>query len=389
VKRRLMRGQRLRDVASDAAQERDADPGDPGGVRPSRRDFIVGGAAAMMATGLAACGSDSSGGGSGSSGGGGGGGGGASVKGKKVGFSVPDYDQLRWKNGDQRFFVQEAKRLGMEPIVAVADDSVDTQASQVRNMLTQGIDALVLTPVDQVASAGAVRPAIAAKIPVISYNFLVQGVDVVAFVGRDDESVGVDLAKAAVAAKPQGNYVLCFGDQGTSVARDKAKGNLKVLDPLVKSGDIKIVAQQFIKGWSPSLARQVVTQALTAHNNDIAAVVCSNDGCAYGAIQALQGAGLAGKTYVTGEDAEWAALAKVKQGTLGVTSFTPFNELGIKAAQAIGTVLGGGKIDTGHFKSNPNKVPWIQVAAVNVDKHNLDAFAQKYPWWTNKTFTGL
>jgi D-xylose transport system substrate-binding protein len=306
-----------------------------------------------------------------------------------VGFSVPDYDQLRWKNGDQRFFEQEARRLGLRPVVAVANDSVGTQASQVRNMLTQGIDALVLTPVDQVASAGAVHPAIAAKIPVISYNFLVQGVDVAAFVGRDDESVGVDLARAAVKAKPKGNYVLCFGDQGTSVARDKAKGNLKVLEPFVKRGDIKIVAQQFIKGWSPSLARQVVTQALTAHDNDIAAVVCSNDGCAYGAIQALQGAGLAGKTFVTGEDAEWAALAKVKKGTLDVTSFTPFNELGIKAAQAAATVLGGKKIETDDFKFNPSKIPWIKVEAFNVDQSNLQQFAEKYPWWTNKTFTGL
>jgi D-xylose transport system substrate-binding protein len=359
----------------------------------SRRGFLAGGAAAAMAAALAACGSSSSA----SSGGGGAttssssaaGGGGGSVAGKKVGFSVPDYDQLRWKNGDQRFFEQEATRLGMVPIVAVADDSVDTQASQVRNMLTQGIDALVLTPVDQVASAGAVSPAIAQKIPVISYNFLVQGVDVAAFVGRDDESVGVDLAQAAVKAKPKGNYILCFGDQATSVARDKAKGNLAVLEPYVKRGDIKIVAQQFIKGWSPSLARQVVTQALTAHNNDIAAVVCSNDGCAYGAIQALQGAGLAGKTYVTGEDAEWSALAQVNKGTLGVTSFTPFSELGIKAAQAAATVLSGKKVNTGVFKSNPNKIPWIKVAALNVDKSNLHQFAVEYPWWTNKTFTGL
>lgn len=349
----------------------------------SRRAFLAGGAAALAA-GLAACGSSASAGSGGGSSGGGG-----SAKGKKVGFSLPDYDQLRWKNGDQQFFVQEATRLGMVPVVAVANDSVATQASQVRNMLTQGVSAIVLTPVDQVASAGAIQPAIAQKIPVISYNFLVQGVKVDAFVGRDDESVGVALAQAAVHAQPKGNYVLCFGDQGTSVARDKAKGNLKVLDPYVKSGDIKIVAQQFIKGWSPSLARQVVTQALTGHNNQIAAVVCSNDGMAYGAIQALQAAGLAGKTYVTGEDAEWSALAQVNKGTLGVTNFTPFNELGIKAAQAAATVLSGKTISTGYYKSNPNKVPWIRVPAMNVDKSNLQQFAKEYPWWTNSTFTGL
>jgi D-xylose transport system substrate-binding protein len=346
--------------------------------RWSRRSFLAGGAA-TVAMGLTACASygaadvTSSG----------------SARGKKVGFSLPDYDQLRWKNGDQWFFEQEARRLGMIPIAAAASDSVATQVTQVREMLVEGIDALVLTPVDQVASAGAARVALAAKIPVISYNFLVQGVAVDAFVGRDDESVGVDLARAAVQVKPRGNYVLCFGDQATSVARDKGKGNLKVLQPLVARGDIKIVSQQFVPGWSPSLAHQIVTQALTAHNNDIAAVVCGNDGMAYGAIQALQDVGLAHSTFVAGEDAEWAALAQVHEGTLDVTSFTPFNELGIQAARAAATLLSGNKVSTGHFKYNPNKTPWVKVAAFNVDQGNLVKFAREYPWWTNTTFTGM
>ncbi len=304
--------------------------------------------------------------------------------GKKVGFLVPDYDQLRWKNGDQRFFEEEAKRLGLIAFAQSSNGSESTQANQVDNLLTQGVDVLVITPVNVDAAAGLVAKAKAQNVPVIAYNFLIDNADIAGFVGRENVQVGIDLAKASLAAKPKGNYALYFGDEGTSVAREKAKGNLDTLKPYVDKGDIKIVAQQFVRQWSTDLGRSLMENALTKSNNNIAAVVASNDGIAYGVIQALESQGLAGKVYVTGEDAEYQALQLIRDGKLGVTSFTPFNDMGIQAARAA-ALLAAGKPFPGTKKINNKQgdVPFLPVAAFNVDKSNLKDFAHKYPWWAN------
>lgn len=138
----------------------------------------------------------------------------------KVGLILTSYDQIRWQNGDQPCFEAEAKKLGMEYSTVASQMSETVQASQVENMLTQGIDVLVLRPVNAGAALGLVRKASQAGVPVINYNFLIDKADVVCFLGRDATEMGEKIAKAAVEAHPKGNYVIAAGEESTSVARD-------------------------------------------------------------------------------------------------------------------------------------------------------------------------
>ena len=96
----------------------------------------------------------------------------AQAEGKKlkVGLVMPNYDQLRWRNADQAFFEKEAAKLGIEVLAQSSNANEALQASQVENMLTQGIDVLVLTPVNANAANGLVRKAKAANVPVINYR---------------------------------------------------------------------------------------------------------------------------------------------------------------------------------------------------------------------------
>ncbi|MCW2953829.1 MAG: xylF [Conexibacter sp.] len=342
----------------------------------SRRRFLRG--AGLLVAGsstvglLAACGSGASGG----SGGGGG---------KTVALLLPRYTQKRWQVGDQAAFEAEAAKLGLHVIVQVANDDETLQASQADNVLTQGIDVLVLASVNADTSKTIVQKAKAQGVPVVSYNFLVSGADIDVAVGRDDVAVGRDLGRAALAAAPKGNYVLVFGDQATSVARDKAKGQMQVLKPAIDRGDIKIVSERFTKDWAPDLAQKQVEDALTVTHNQIAAVVTSYDGMAYGAIQALGAQGLAGKAFVSGEDGELEALRDIKRGALTVTSFTPFNEMGRAAAQAA-AALAAGRTPTasGRIDNGKKTVPFVAVKAFNVSKHNLDQFVAANPWWVKR-----
>jgi D-xylose transport system substrate-binding protein len=306
----------------------------------------------------------------------------ASAKGKKVAFLLPSASQKRWQGADGPSFEAEAKKLGMTVIVQNANDDPQQQASQLDNVLTQGIDLLVLASVNIDTAESMVQKAEAANVPVIAYNYAVDNVPLKAIVARDGVQVGRDLATAALAKAPKGNYVLTFGDQGTSIAREKARGMMEVLKPKIDSGDIKIVAERYNKDWSPELAKQQVENALTANNNKVVAVIASNDGMAYGVIESLRAQGLNGKVFVSGEDAEVDALKAIKKGDLTASSWTPFDVLGRTAAQMAATVLSGKQIETKTTLNNKKAdIPWVQVKAFNVTRDNLDKFVGDNPWW--------
>ena len=140
-------------------------------------------------------------------------------------------------------------------------------------------------------------------------------------------------AQGVVAAKPKGNYYLLGGAQTDNNAKLLREGQMKVLQPLVDKGDIKIVGKQWVKDWSASEAMSIVENALTANNNKIDAIVASNDGTAGGAIQALTAQKLAGKVPVSGQDADIAAVKRVIAGTQTMTVYKPLKLIASEAAK--------------------------------------------------------
>ena len=344
------------------------------GWSSTRRGFLAAGAGVAATALLAACGGTSS----------------SGQARKKVAFILPSYTQARWQNADQKYFQLEAAKHNLDVVIQVSNDDEVLQANQVDNVLSQNIDVLVLTAVNVDTAKAMVRKAKTAKVPTIAYNYIISDVPLAAVVSRDAKAVGRDLTKAVVTAAPKGNYVLVFGDQGTSVAQLKGAGCLEVIQPLVNSGDIKIVSQQWNRSWAPDLAQKQVENALTANRNNIQAVLPMNDGMAYGAIQALKGQGLGGKVPVTGEDAEVQALKLINEGSMLASSFTPFNEMGIAAAKAAAQVANGQKVTTDKTVNNGSAdIPWVQINAFNVTKDNLLKFLNDYPWWATKAQVGV
>lgn len=347
------------------------DPVDGSGLRWSRRGLMkrAGAFAALSAFAplLAACGAD---------------GGDGDADGKKVALLLPSNAQKRWAAGDQAFFVAQAKEEGFDVVVQNANDDPSLQTSQLDNVLTQGVSLVVLSAVNADTATAMARRAAAQDVPVISYNYVVPGVPVVATITRDAVDVGRQMARAAVEAQPKGNYVLAFGDQGTNVAVEKAKGQMEVLQPLIDAGDIKVVSERYNKDWSADLTQKQVENALTANRNDVVAVLPSADVMSYGAIEALRAQGLAGKVFVCGEDAEVDALRAIKQGTMDVTNFTPFDKMGTEAAKLAGKVLRGETIESDRtVDEGGEKRPWVVVDAYNVTRDNLDEFVRDNPWW--------
>lgn len=255
----------------------------------------------------------------------------------KIGFSIEATYGERWQT-DLDEFQSRAQQLGAQTITRSADGNDDLQFKQVKELLDSGIDALVLLPHDSVKAIRIVEEAHARHVPVISYDRLIPSPQVDLYIGFDLYSVGVLQAQCLTDRAPKGNYILLGGsplDPNSKVVR---AGQMKVLQPLIDSGEVKILADIWVPEWSPAQAYVLVTQALHNLKAPLTAILASNDGIAGGAIQALEDNNQSGKVLVTGQDADLAAVVRLFDGTQLMTVYKPLAGEARTAAEAAVTL---------------------------------------------------
>lgn len=252
----------------------------------------------------------------------------------KVGVSFATLQEEKWER-DRANMEAKAKELGMELIVQSANGDEELQNSQCENLITQGVDALIVIAQDSSAASSIVETAHEAGVPVVAHDRLIANCDLDFYVTFDCYFVGVLQAQYAVEHAPKGNYFLVSGSPTDNNAHLMRAGQMSVLQPYIDKGDIKIVVDQWCEGWNPEDALKYVEDGLSANNNDVVCVLTSNDGTAGGAIQALAEQGLAGDVVVTGLDAELAACQRVVEGIQSMTIYRRFalcDETAVEAA---------------------------------------------------------
>jgi D-xylose transport system substrate-binding protein len=290
----------------------------------------------------------------------------------KIGFSIDDLRLERWAR-DRDYFTAAADKLGAKVYVQSADASEQRQIAQIENLISRGVDVLVIVPYNATVLNNAIREAKKAKIKVLSYDRLILNADVDAYISFDNKAVGELQAQSLVALKPKGNYYLLGGAPTDNNAKILREGQLKVLQPLADKGDIKIVGKQWVKDWSASEAMSIVENALTANGNKIDAVVASNDATAGGAIQALAAQKLSGKVVVSGQDADLAAVRRVIAGTQSMTVYKPLREIASSAATlAVQLVRGQKPAYNAQLDNGFKKVDSLLLKPILLNKSNVD-----------------
>lgn len=289
----------------------------------------------------------------------------------KIGFSMDTLKEERWQR-DRDLFVAHSKERGVEAIVQTANGDDAIQLSQVENLLTQGIDALVVVPHNAEAAAAIVEKAHEAGIKVISYDRLIRNADVDLYVSVDPVAVGRLQAQAITQRVPKGKYVLIEGADTDNNAYLLKKGQMEILKPLIDKGDIKVVFDQWTKEWKPEEAMRNMENALTANKNKIDAVIAANDGTAGGVIQALAAQGLDGKIPVSGQDAELAACQRVVEGKQTMTIYKPLKALAEGAADAAIAFAKGQPVKADQTMNNGKvEVPSVLLAPLSADKETM------------------
>ncbi|GGA61089.1 D-xylose ABC transporter substrate-binding protein [Pelagibacterium lentulum] len=256
-----------------------------------------------------------------------------------VGVSWSNFQEERWQT-DEAAIRSALEAAGARYISADAQSSPSKQLTDVESLIAQGADALIVLAQDSDAIGPAIAAAVAEGIPVVGYDRLIENPDAF-YLTFDNKGVGRLQAQAVYAVQPTGNYVFIKGSSTDPNADFLHEGQLEVLQNAIDAGDIVNVGEAYTDGWLPENAQRNMEQFLTANDNNVDAVVASNDGTAGGVVAALAAQGLAGSVPVSGQDGDHAALNRVALGTQTVSVWKDARELGAKAAE-IALLLAGG-----------------------------------------------
>lgn len=260
---------------------------------------------------------------------------------------------------------QAASELGVKLVTANGRNSVSDQMSDIENLISRGVDALLINPTDGQAIVPAVKEANKAGIPVLAIDRAIKGGEVAIYIASNNVTGG-KMAAHYVAARLalQGNVVMLEGIPGTSAARERGRGFTAVMNGLEK---IQIVASQ-PAGFAQNEGYTVMQNILTAHE-DIDAVFAQNDLMALGALQAIGSAGRLDEMFVVGFDAIDPAIQAIEEGRLAATIMQQpslMGALGVK--KAVKYLEGNIEVEQGETKFIPVPLKFITKANLQLAK---------------------
>lgn len=260
-----------------------------------------------------------------------------------VGVSWSNFQEERWKT-DEGAIKAALEAAGATYVSADAQSSSAKQLSDVEALIAQGVDALIILAQDSQAIGPAIQAAANEGIPVVGYDRLIED-DRAFYLTFDNVEVGRMQAREVLKQAPEGNYVMIKGSPTDPNADFLRGGQQEVLQEAIDGGKIKIVGEAYTDAWLPANAQRNMEQILTANNNNVDAVVASNDGTAGGVVAALTAQGMEGIP-VSGQDGDHAALNRVAKGTQTVSVWKDARELGKAAGEIAVALAKGGTMDS-------------------------------------------
>ncbi|MEQ8199634.1 MAG: substrate-binding domain-containing protein, partial [Clostridiaceae bacterium] len=284
-----------------------------------------------------------------------------------VGISLPTQRESRWIR-DKETMENYAKEKGIDVKIQNADTDEVKQASQVDSLISQGIDVLILAPVNSETASSMVEKAHNAGIKVIDYDRYIKSGDADLFVSFNNTVVGELQGRYLTRHVPRGNYIIMSGDPKDRNSKLYKDGAMEFIQPLADKGDIKIVTDKAVENWDPKNAYKIVQDSLIANNNKIDAILAPNDAVAGAAIDALKTQGLAGKVIVTGQDADLAAVRRIIRGTQAMTVFKDTRQLSKLAIDSAIRLANEKPIEINGLTVNMSSILLTPIA---VDKFNL------------------
>ena len=311
-----------------------------------------------------------------------------------VGIAMPTQSSARWIS-DGNSMVEQFTAAGYATDLQYAEDDIPTQLAQVENMITKGVNVLVIAAIDGTTLSNALDNAAAAGIKVIAYDRLIRDSGSVDYYATfDNFKVGVQHAESLVAGlkerfpdtKPW-NVELFGGSPDDNNAFFFYNGAMSVLQPLIDAGDVVIPSGQMgmdVVGtlrWDGAVAQARMDNLLSANYGDkqLHGALSPYDGLSIGILSSLKGVGYGSgdlpMPIVTGQDAEIPSVKSMIAGEQYSTIFKDTRALAGVTVKMVDAILSGAEPeinDTSTYDNGVKVVPSYLLEPVSVNVSNYE-----------------
>ncbi len=293
----------------------------------------------------------------------------AESNGTKVGVSMPTKDLQRW-NQDGANMQAELEAAGYEVDLQYASNDVQTQVSQVENMIAGGANVLVIAAIEGSSLGEALDMAKAANIPVIAYDRLLMNSDAVSYYATfDNYMVGTKQGEYIVDAldldNAEGpfNMEITAGDPGDNNAGYFYNGAMDVLNPYIEAGKLVVVSGQTsfdevaTPTWATETAQSRAENILSSNYADgtqIDVWLCSNDSTALGVENALAANYNGEYPIITGQDCDIENVKNMIAGKQSMSIFKDTRTLASQVVKMVGQILNGETVDVNDTETYDN-----------------------------------
>lgn len=262
----------------------------------------------------------------------------------------------------------KAAEYGMELIELDAEFDATKQTDQMSSLISQGVDGIVLNPVDAVSIVSVVKQAYEAGIPVVmaSMDIDESGREyVVSYSGADDYDVGYNAGeKLAEALGGEGQVAIIEGQAGTSATTRRTEG----FEDAVADTEIEVVAK--LAADFDTAKAMAATEDLLTRYPDIDGIFSQDDTMCVGVVQAMKSMGYTGEDVaVVSYNGSQNGYDMVKNGDIIGTAVQPLTAEGSNAVEALYKAINGEEVE-----------PWLKSEIQVLDATNIDDYDTSLLW---------
>ena len=312
-----------------------------------------------------------------------------SSEGGLVGVAMPTKDLQRW-NQDGANMEEQLKAAGYEVDLQYANNEVQTQISQIENMIANGCKVLVVASIDGEALGTVMSQAEEAGIKVIAYDRLIMNSSAVSYYATfDNYMVGTkqgeyirDQLDLDNAGDKTYNIEFVTGDPGDNNVNFFFGGAMDILQPYIDAGTLVCPSGQMTKDevatpeWSSEKAQTRFENILSSNYADgtkLDAVLASNDSTAQGVAAALAANYTGDYPILTGQDCDIASVKNMIDGKQSMSIFKDTRTLAEKVVGMVDAIMKGAEPeinDTETYDNGDHVVPSYLCEPVFADINN-------------------
>lgn len=317
-----------------------------------------------------------------------------------IGVAMPTKDLQRW-NQDGSNMEAQLKEAGYEVDLQYAANDIQTQVSQIENMISNGCKLLVIASIDGDSLGTVLAQAKEAGIPVIAYDRLIMNSDAVSYYATFDNYMvgtvqGEYIRDALDLENAEGpfNIELITGDPGDNNARFFFGGAMDVLQPYIDSGKLVVKSGQTsfeecaTANWATEAAQSRFDAIIASNYSDgtkLDAVLASNDSTALGVANSLAANYTGDYPVLTGQDCDIASVKNMIAGKQSMSVFKDTRDLATQVVKMVDAIMKGGEApvnDTESYDNGTGVIPSYLCEPVFADVNNYEKLLIESGYYT-------